>query len=257
MRYARTEYSFSFGGPLTPVVRGIIVACTIVWIVEVAAGGMVHWLAFTPAMAIRGAVWQPFTYIFLHARESLMHLLFNMLVLYMFGCEIERHWGGRKFMTFFLFTGAVAAFCLGLLSLPIVALRYVPVVGASGSIFGIIVVWALMFPDRQAFLFPFPVAIRARWFAFIIIGIELLTVYAMIAGVSPIVAAGGSLAHLGGAAAGYLYYTQLRHLRGMPDPRGAYRRWQNRRIARKFRIVVDENFLGPGGEDEPRRKYPN
>lgn len=136
--------------------------------------------------------WQLFTYQFMHG--GLMHLFFNMFALWMFGMELENMWGSKKFLIYYLTCGVGA----GLANLFIAPLfgPTGPTIGASGSVYGILVAFGMMFPNRQIYLyFLFP--IRAKYFVLIYIVIEFLS----LGGVSSIAHA----AHLGGAAVGLIF----------------------------------------------------
>ncbi|MBU1925288.1 MAG: rhomboid family intramembrane serine protease [Candidatus Omnitrophica bacterium] len=137
-------------------------------------------------------VWQLVTYLFLH--QGLWHLVINMLMLWMFGSVIENIWGSRQFLFFYFFCGAGAGLCSFLFS----GSSFMPVVGASGAIFGILVAYALMFPDNIILLFLiFPMKMRHA--ILVLAGINLL---------GAVSASGGGIAyfaHLGGGLFGYLY----------------------------------------------------
>lgn len=144
-------------------------------------------------------VWRWITYPFLHA--DLLHLLFNMIGLYFFGPLLEQTWGPRRFLAFYLGCGIGAAVVLTVLA-------FVPgllpggtrtsVVGASGSIYGILVACAVLFPrQRVQLLFP-PIPMTLRTMALLFLGLAALS---LIAGSRN---AGGEAAHLGGAALGFL-----------------------------------------------------
>jgi len=139
-------------------------------------------------------LWQLFTYLFMHG--GLMHLLFNMIALWMFGMELENVWGSRKFLTYYLACGIGA----GLSNLLIAPLFTVPgpTVGASGAIYGVLIAFGMMFPTRPIFLY-FLLPIQARYFVLMYIALEL---YAGVTGTSDGVA---HFAHLGGAAVGFAY----------------------------------------------------
>jgi len=139
-------------------------------------------------------VWQLFTYMFLHA--GFMHLLFNMFALWMFGMELENTWGSKKFFIYYMICGIGA----GLSTLIIGPLfgPAGPTVGASGAIYGVLIAFGMMFPDRPIFVY-FLLPIRARYFVLIYIGLEL---YAGITGTTDGIA---HFAHLGGAAVGLVY----------------------------------------------------
>jgi membrane associated rhomboid family serine protease len=81
--------------PLTPYVKGIMIACAAVWLVELVVPAIVPWFGLVPARVVQGWLWQPLSYMFLHSPSDPFHLVFNMLILWMFGGDLERYWGGR------------------------------------------------------------------------------------------------------------------------------------------------------------------
>ena len=113
-------------------------------------------LGLVPAAVVGDlTLWQPATYMFLHA--GLFHILFNMLALWMFGTELERFWGTRAFVKYYAITGLGAAATVVLLSLlpfGFAARTYGSVtVGASGAIYGLLLAYALRFPDRPIYMY--------------------------------------------------------------------------------------------------------
>lgn len=139
-------------------------------------------------------IWQLFTYMFMHG--GLMHLLFNMIALWMFGMELENVWGSKKFLIYYLTCG-VGAGLSNLLIAPLFAAAG-PTVGASGAIYGVLIAFGMMFPDRPIFIY-FLLPIQARYFVLLYIVLE---VYAGVMGTSDGIA---HFAHLGGAAVGFLF----------------------------------------------------
>jgi len=140
-----------------------------------------------------GRLWQPLTYMFLHANP--MHLLFNMFSLFMFGPELERVAGARRFLTIYFLSGILGGVAWLAITYPNAGLC----VGASGGIFGLLAAFAVLFPDSSMMIFPFPVAIKTRVFVAGLAFIQLLYL------VSP---GGGNVAyaaHLAGAIAGFGY----------------------------------------------------
>src|SRR5262249_19037658 len=122
-----------------------------------------------PAMvAHRYQVWQLATYIFLHG--GFFHILFNMFGLYMFGSELERAWGTRQFTKFFFVCGIGAAIVTVLVS----PTSLTPIIGASGAIFGLLVAYGVLFPDRLIYLYMI-IPIPAKWFVVIYGAINLLS----------------------------------------------------------------------------------
>ncbi len=137
--------------------------------------------------------WQLVTYMFMHG--GFFHLLLNMFALWMFGMELENIWGSKKFLSYYLICG-VGAGLANLLIAPLFTEISVPTVGASGAIYGILVAFGLMFPDRPIFIyFLFP--IKAKYFVLIYMAIEFLSVGSN-TGIAHV-------AHLGGGVIGFLY----------------------------------------------------
>ena len=114
--------------------------------------------------------WQLVTCMFMHG--SIGHLFFNMYTLYLFGSVLENIWGTRKFLTFYFVTGIGA----GLFNILIQHLtgNFALMIGASGAIYGVLMGYAMLYPDSiLTLLFP-PVSLKAKWFVLIFAGIELL-----------------------------------------------------------------------------------
>jgi len=138
--------------------------------------------------------WQLLTYQFLHA--NFWHLFFNMVFgLWMFGMEVEQNWGSKKFLVYYLLCGVVAGLSQLILS-PIFEPALGPTIGASGAIYGVMIAFASLFPERYIFLY-FLIPIKVKYFVIILIVFGVMSV-----GGQGNVA---NLAHLGGAVAGYLY----------------------------------------------------
>ncbi len=140
----------------------------------------------------RGFIWQPLTYLFIHG--GFWHILMNMFVLWMFGMEIENYWGKKEFYKYYFITGIGS----GLITLLFSLNSTIPVVGASGAIYGILVAFALMFPNRYLYLY-FLIPIKAKYF---VIFIAVVTFFSTITpGTSNI----SHLTHLGGFLIGFVY----------------------------------------------------
>jgi len=139
-------------------------------------------------------LWQLFTYIFLHGGFS--HIFFNLLALWWFGGELENYWGSKKFLFYFLFCGIGAGICTVLFTPDIY--QRIPVIGASGAIYGILLAFAWLFPNRPIliyFLFPVP----AKY---------MVIIFGLIEFFSSMGGAGGGVAHLthlGGLLFGFFY----------------------------------------------------
>lgn len=165
--------------------------------------------------------WQPVTHMFMHG--GFWHILFNMYTLFIFGCVVERMIGSRKFLIFYFVCGlGAAAVHLGVQALQAHAfmnqlaqgvqgaavsyaqLKMTPTVGASGAIYGVLIAYALLFPDSKlTLLFP-PVTLSAKWMVIIFAGIELIT------GITGTADGMAHFAHLGGMLFGWLLITYWR-----------------------------------------------
>jgi len=172
-------------------------------------------------------VYQLVTYMFMHG--GFYHILFNMFALWMFGCIVERVWGGKKFLFYYLCCGIGAGlfqeaaqlatyYAEGLAQYQMVSvggmqmsldayLNNWTTVGASGAIYAILLAFGMLFPDEKIFIIPIPIPIKAKWFVIIYAGIELFSVISMSNdGVA-------HLAHLGGMVFGYFL---IRYWRNHP-----------------------------------------
>ena len=139
--------------------------------------------------------WQLITYGFVHSTNSLMHILFNMLMLWMFGRDIERLMGPQRFLIYYITCIAGA----GIIQLLVGVLQGggVPTVGASGGVFGILLAYGMAFPERRILLLFPPIPMKAKYF---VIMLGLLELYFGFSGVNNGIA---NFAHLGGMLFGY------------------------------------------------------
>jgi membrane associated rhomboid family serine protease len=239
----RNPYGVSYGfgpGGISPAVKWLIVTNVVVFLAVNLFPRLTIPLGMTPA-AIFGElwVWQPLSYMFVH--RELFHLLFNMLALWMFGTDVERRWGSPEFLKYYVICGVGAAATTVIACfLPFdFASRsyYVMTIGASGAIYGVLLAWAVLFPDRPILMFMlFPVP--ARVFALIMGAIALW---------SSVTASGGGVAHvahLGGLIVGYLYLVSGR---GGLLAEGKYRylKWKMARARRRFDVL--QGGKRPGG----------
>ena len=247
MRYTHGN---SFGAPsISPVVKGLAIANIASWFVLVLVvqqffleGSLVfRYLGLVPSlMTDFFLLWQPLTYMFIHS-SGLFHILFNLIVLWMFGSELERLWGGRFFLIYYLTSGAGAAliYCFVLfgayLFFPSAVGPYldVPVVGSSGAVFGLMAAYGWIFKNRIVYVMMiFPM--KARTFTYLLIGIEVLSMLS--SGLSGPVA---NLAHLGGLLSGAVFLT-------------IWKNWNS--ISLRFKRKTNERRLHIVRPDETKRK---
>lgn len=189
---------------LSEFMKKLLISYVVVFVVQHVIdkflGGNFHgWFGLVPEKIMHGAIWQLATYSFLHV--DVMHLLLNLLVLAFLAGDLEAIWGRRKFINFYgfciLFTGVFYLFTSFLVALayPVLGL---PMMGASGGIYGLLVAYAIMFPEREMlFMMMFPV--KSKQFIMILAGVEFLQ--ALFSGQSGL----SAIAHLSGMAAGWLF----------------------------------------------------
>jgi len=182
---------------ITPMVKQLLIINVAVYFLQILGAERVlgEWFSLYPvSLSVALQLWRLVTYQFLHG--SVLHILFNMLGLFFLGPTLERHWGSKRFLVFYLGCGAAG----GLFYLLLVAINFLPalpMVGASGAILGMLAACAILFPHFVVFIFLFPVPIRVAAIAF--------TVIYLIAIITRGANAGGDAAHLAGMVAGAIY----------------------------------------------------
>lgn len=214
------------GGIFPPAIKGLLIANGVVFVLQIVLADptvrllgvrFIDVFGLRPEWVIlRGWVWQPLTYMFLHG--GLFHLLFNMFVLWMFGAEIERMWGRRRFLRYYFACG------LGAAALSFVFNFGSVLIGASGAVYGILLAFGMMFPNRYIYLWFF-IPIRAKYLVAGLAAIEFL------AGISGPADGIGHAAHLGGMITGWVY---LRWGRGDGGP---VERLMSRFKKRRFEVI--------------------
>jgi len=223
--------AFRIGGPLTPLVRVLLAVNAGIFLLQAFADRLfpfTYWFGLVPVEVARGAVWQLFTYMFLHG--GVWHLLFNMLAIFMFGGEVESELGTRRFGALYLASGIGAGICSVVLGWGVDR----PVIGASGSIFGILIAFAMLFPYRPITLLVFfilPVTLQARWFVAIFGGIEILVLAS-----TPRIGL-AQVAHLGGLLFGWIFMRSPAWIERLRD---AMQRRKASRDSRSAMKAVDE-----------------
>jgi membrane associated rhomboid family serine protease len=196
---------FIYSPPVVPILLTLNIAAFFLQLSV--PGPMLQYFALWPmglpeqvvfdGFAPRFQLWQLVSYSFLHG--GLFHIFINMYVLWMFGTRIELHWGSKAFVIYYF----VCVIGAGLVQLVVTSMaastgEIYPTVGASGGVFGLLLAFALTFPEeRLMLLFP-PVILKAKWAALIFAGIEL------IAGVTGTLEGIAHFAHLGGMLFGFL-----------------------------------------------------
>jgi membrane associated rhomboid family serine protease len=198
-RYGLPQMRFNLPR-LTPTVKWLLIVNFAVFLVCFATplGTFIErWFALQPrSWSTTLQAWRLITYQFLHSRAYVWHIFINMLGLFMLGPSLERFWGSRRFLSFYLLCGVSG----GLLYLSLVRVGFLtalPMVGASGAILGVIAACAILFPHFMVIVFIFPVPIRVFAVVF--------AVASFLAVVTQRQNAGGEAAHFAGMAVGAAY----------------------------------------------------
>lgn len=171
--YQRHRFTGGGGGPsLTPMVKRLLIANGAVYLAQLISPPVTELGALSTAGVLRGYLWQPFTYMWLHAPHEPFHIIFNMFALWMFGGSIEQVWGSQRFLRFYLTCGVGAGVLIFVVNW--FANPYIPTLGASGAVFGLLTAFSLMWPDRTILLIFPPIPIKAIWFIPFLFLIQLL-----------------------------------------------------------------------------------
>lgn len=235
--------------PFSGWVKRLVLLCAGVYLSQVIARALAPqlypyveiYLGLVPTLVLHGYLWQVVTYSFLHGSPG--HLLVNMLMLWMFGSQEEEDWGPERFLEFYLFCvvgAALVTMVVAYSSLPGLSPRTVTI-GASGGVYGILIAFGMLYGDREIFLFPFPISLRAKY----LVGILIFLV--VIATFQPSQGGVANFAHLGGLFFGFVYikfmprrgvnYAVSERYFGL---RNSYYRWKRRRAARKFEVYMKQ-----------------
>jgi membrane associated rhomboid family serine protease len=198
--------------PLTSLVKKLLIVTAVIWVVvqiileRMMGLNISNWFILHPDKVINNFwVWQTFTYMFFHALSP-FHIFFNGLMLWLVGSELERHWGTKFFATYYFICGigAAAIYCLGVALYAVFTgdhtPLYIPVEGASGALFGLLVAYGIVFSERVIYFMGF-FPLKAKHFALIAAALDLSSL--LTSGFT-----GGEvayLAHLGGAAVGFIF----------------------------------------------------
>jgi membrane associated rhomboid family serine protease len=193
-----------------------------------------HFGLMTVEVTHFGFVWQLFTYLFLHG--GIMHLLLNMLFLWMFGKDLEMAWGTRRFYTYYFTCGVGAGLVEVIVKTIIdphgVGTSTIPTIGASGAIYGILLAAAIVFPDQQVWIIPFPVTLPMKVYVLIMGALEFY--FSLSSGGDSV----SHICHLGGMLVGFLYLRRGSYFYGF---RNKYSDWQRQRLRKKFEVYTREH----------------
>lgn len=198
-------------GFFPPVIKNLLIINGVVFFLQIILGNIAiggvpgeyyitQFFALNPIFggdsSFHFMIWQLITYQFLHGGFG--HIFFNMFALWMFGMEIEHLWGSKKFLIFYLSSGVVAGIAHILIT-PLLQGYSAPTIGASGAVYGVLIAFAMLFPNRSIYLY-FLIPVKAKYLIAFFIIIEFLAVGESASGSNI-----AHLAHLGGALFGFVY----------------------------------------------------
>ncbi len=177
----------------TPVVLNLIIINALVYFIQFMFDGpgelISRKIALFPYNSPEFEPYQLVTHMFAHG--GFFHLFFNMFVLWMFGTMLERSWGPKRFLIFYMACGLAAGVAHLLL-------QNVPAVGASGAIMGLFAAFAYLFPNTELIIFPIPVPIKAKY------AVAIMAAFDLFGGVYPSGSNIAHFAHLGGLVMGFI-----------------------------------------------------
>lgn len=243
----RSGQQLGFGPPVTPdIIKTLLIANGLVFIAQVGTNGLVTGLGVVQPSAVwlDLQIWRPFTYMWLHSTATPLHIIFNMLMLWMFGSPLALVWGDQRFLRYYLTCGVGAGFLIATFPfLPYLfglseSINNIPTLGASGAIMGVMVAYSFTWPDRTIMLLFPPMPIRAIWL------IPLVLVMEYMMGPSNV----SHVGHLGGVIVGWIYLIREGRTPGAPTIGNLKHRWKRYQMRQRIRAVH---------KDEQRKRWEN
>src|SRR3954471_14215886 len=192
-----SDFRYTRPNAFPPIIKNLVIINALVFIAQLTLDpimGLTNKLALWPIDTEQFRPYQIATHMFTHG--FLLHILFNMLALWMFGRELENRWGPKRFLFFYLVCGVGAAFAH--LGVEYVTGTGAPAIGASGAVMGVLAAFGYLFPNTQLFIMPIPIPIKAKW---AVLGYVAIDLFSGVTGRGDNVA---HFAHLGGALTGFI-----------------------------------------------------
>lgn len=247
----RQNVQFRFGGPLTPVVKKLMIINGAVFLLQLFSGAFFPGLQLEQVFGIshQGLVnefkiWQPFTYMFLHG--GFFHILMNLFALWMFSGDLEELWGSSAFMSFYLISGVGAGLFIALMNF-FACQEYgvcsVPTLGASGAIYALLLAYGLTWPNREVLLY-FIIPIKMKYLVLIF---GLIEFFGTFSGGAPGATQMSHVGHLGGIVSGLLLFLYRRNRGSSSKTAGAQKPgliagWLRRRRLKKKQEEINQRI---------------
>ncbi len=191
---------------ITPTNKALILANVGVFVLQLLGTGLTLF-ALWPLQSGLFRPWQLLTYGFMHG--SWLHIFFNLFAVFMFGSEVERLFGARRYLIYYL-ACVIGAALMHMIVVTVANLPPAPVLGASGGVFGLLLAFGMAYPRRELIIFPIPVPIQA-WLA-----VTLYGAMELFLGVTRTASGIAHFAHLGGMATGFVMIRYWQAQRNKP-----------------------------------------
>ncbi len=240
------------GPPITPpIIKQIMIANAVVFLIQQVSPEVTFYGSLVPQNFWQlGYLWQPFSYMWLHA--SFGHIAMNMFMLWMFGSQLALAWGPKRFLRFYLICGVGAGLIIA--TYPYLMMQINPhglvsyTLGASGAVYGVLLGYSLTWPDRTIMLIFPPIAFRAIW---LIPGLFLMSM--MFQSGQNI----SHIGHLGGVIVGWIYLRRKGHANAIFTLGHLKSRWKRHQMRKKLRAVRYEEHEAQRRENEKNndRRY--
>ncbi len=258
--YGQGGFGAAFQPRLTPAVKGLLIAIAVGFVLQLSLENFLgvsatYWLGFSPEAFFSGRLWQILTYPFLHG--GMGHLMLNALVLYTMGSELERRWGTKRFLWFYGLCAVGGAILHSIVWLALSLFGYggaaelggIPVIGASGSLYGLMVGFGMLFGEAVILVF-FIAPMKAKHFTALMAAMTFLS--AVFYGDPKTGGGVAHLVHLGGLVTGYLLLKFFgKDLGGFGGgPFGRRRPMDRDELKRRLSVVVNNDERSGSG------KYP-
>jgi membrane associated rhomboid family serine protease len=225
------------GPPVTPpIIKQLMIANAVVFMVQQAAPATTLYGSVIPVGFWQlGYLWQPFTYMWLHAGFG--HIAMNMFMLWMFGSQLAMAWGPKRFLRFYLICGVGAGLIIATYPYLMMTIRpeglMAHTLGASGAVYGVLLGYSLTWPDRTIMLIFPPVAFRAIW---LIPGLFFMSM------MFPSGHNISHIGHLGGVIVAWIYLRRKGHANAIFTLGNLKSRWKRYQMRKKLRSVRYEEF---------------
>jgi membrane associated rhomboid family serine protease len=243
MSFGNSIRQIRIGGTVSPAVKILLIVNFSIFIIQQISGlfapGYAEYLfgLSHEGLVYRYFFWQPFTYMFLHG--GWLHIFFNMFALWMFAGDLERVWGTKRFIRYYLFSGIGAGVCIALMNW-FIAGKYgvtnIPTVGASGALYALLLAYGLLWPNREVLIwFIFPVKMK-----YVLIFFGLFEFFGTLNSMAGIPGNISHIGHVGGILTGFILLKAFAPRVRRPHVKSS---WYITKLLRSFRLRKKRNQI--------------